>query len=171
MEEKTPVPNLQLQEPLSPESLVPAMDLTWLWIGLAILALIIVLAILLRKKRGATAPDPKAARLAAYRKATKAFDDLKAPSAREAAVQSSLILRRFLADAAGDPSLFETHEEFISRQDALRALSPEARDACAQGFNQLARLKYAPRVPAEDPVTVVTESRALLETLNKGFER
>jgi len=171
MEEKAPAPNLQLQEPLSPESLVPAVDLTWLWIGLAAFALIVVLAILLRKKRGAAPPDPKAARLAAYRNALKAFENLQAPTAREAAVQSSLILRRFLADAAGDPSLFETHEEFISRQNALNALSPEARDACAQGFNQLARLKYAPRVQAEDPVTVVADSRQLLETLNKGFER
>jgi len=171
MEEKAPAPNLQLQEPLSPESLVPAMDLTWLWIGLAVLALIIVFAVLLRKKRGAAPPDPKTARLAAYNKAIKTFENLQAPTAREAAVQSSLILRRFLADAASDPSLFETHEEFISRQNALKALSPEARDACAQGFIQLARLKYAPRVPAEDPVTVVADSRALLETLNKGFER
>lgn len=171
MEEKTPAPNLQLQEPLSPESLVPATDLTWLWVGLGVLVLIILLAAFLRKKRGPAAPDPKAARVAAYRRALKAFETVEAPTAREAAVQSSLILRRFLAEAAGDPSLFETHEEFISRQNALKVLSEGARDACAQGFSQLARLKYAPRVPAEDPVTVVTESRQLLETLNKGFER
>jgi len=41
-------------------------------------------------------------------------------------VLASLILREYLSSAAGDPALFETHEEFISRHDALQSLTPDA---------------------------------------------
>jgi hypothetical protein len=65
--------------------------------------------------------------------------------------------------------LFETHEEFVSRHDALLALTPEARAATETGFTRLAALKYAPEIPDAVPAEVVAESRALLETLHHGF--
>ena len=168
MEEKTP--NLQLQEPVLPESLVPAMDLTWLWIAIAAFVLITAIVVLLatRKKRAAGV-DPIARRRAAYQAAKQAFENLQSANARDAAVQTSLILRRFLADAVADPSLFETHEEFIIRQDSLKKLTPAARDAATTAFTVLARLKYAPEVPEDDPATVIAEGRQLLEVLNGGF--
>ena len=167
MEEKTP--NLQLQEPVLPESLVPATDHTLLWIGLGVLAFLILIYVLMRKQRKA-AKSPTNLRAQAYARAKKALDSLIPANARDAAVQVSLIIRRFLADAVGDPSLFQTHEEFISRQDSLRKLKPEASAACSAGFARLARLKYAPEIPDEDPATVVADARKLLETLNGGFE-
>ena len=94
MEEKTP--NLQLQEPVLPESLVPAMDLKWLWIAIAAFVLITAIVVLLamRKKRVAGV-DPIARRRAAYQAAKQAFENLQSANARDAAVQTSLILRRF----------------------------------------------------------------------------
>lgn len=168
MEEKAP--NLQLQEPVSPESLLPATDFTLWGIGLVVLLLLILGIWWLTKRRKVAAVDPTAQRRAAYQAAKQAFESLNAPNAREAAVRCSLILRRFLADAVADPSLFETHEEFIARQDALGKLKPAAREAAATGFSHLAKLKYAPEIPTDEPARVIAGSRELLETLNGGFE-
>jgi len=82
-----------------------------------------------------------------------------------------LILRKYLAQASNDPSLFETHEEFITRQDSLTALTEEAREACAMGFSKLAALKYAPQEATDEsaPEAVIEETRLLLHTLHHGF--
>lgn len=166
MEEKAP--NLQLQEPVSPESLLPAHDFTLLWIGLAGLVLLIAIIVIVKACRKPKF-DPAVARRAAYQKAKKALEALSPSTLRETAVASSLIVRRFLADAVGDPSLFETHEEFITRQDSLKRLTPPAREACSEYFTRIARLKYAPEVPEDDPAAVIADSRQLVETLNVGF--
>jgi hypothetical protein len=162
-------PNLQLQEPVSPESLLPVMDFTFLWLLAGALVLLVLLVIFLHRKKVAARENPVAARKLAYEKAKQSLAALTPGNARVAAVWSSLILRRYLGEAVGDPSLFETHEEFISRQDALQILKPEAREACAARFNHLSKLKYAAEIPAGDPAAIVAESRSLLETLNAGF--
>lgn len=167
MDEKTPT--LELLEPVSPEDLVPAYDFLPLWLLLAAVVFLVFLAWFLSRRRKSVA-DLAALRREAYQRAKKALDTLTGPNAREAAVSSSLILRRFLADTVNDPSLFETHEEFISRQDSLKKLTPPARDAAAAAFTRLARLKYAPEIPSDDPASVVREARELLETLNGGFQ-
>ncbi len=167
MEEKTP--NLQLQEPVSPETLIPATDFTPLWIALVAIAFLALLYFVLRSRRRHADPL-RNLRAEAYARAKKQFEGLAAPDAREAGVSVSLILRRFLADAAGDPSLFQTHEEFIGRQESLRKLKPEAARAASVGFTRLARLKYAPEIPDEAPAGVIADGRDLLETLNGGFE-
>lgn len=163
-------PNLQLQEPISPESLLPSTDYTLVWISAVVLLLLIAALFFFLSRKRKSGSDPISHRRAAYQVAKKAFDAANPPNAREAAVESSLILRRFLAQAVSDPSLFETHEEFISRQDALKKLTPVARDAASAGFSRLAQLKYAPEIPSDEPAVVVKESRDLLETLNGGFE-
>jgi hypothetical protein len=166
MEEQAP--NLQLQEPVSPESLLPAHDFTLLWIGLAVLVLVIIIVAIFRSFKKPYV-DPAAARRAAYLKAKKSLESLTPSTIRETAVDSSLIVRRFLAEAVGDPSLFETHEEFITRRDSLTRLTPPAREACTEYFSRIARLKYAPEVPEDDPASVIADSRTLVETLNVGL--
>ncbi len=166
MEEQAP--NFQLQEPASPESLLPAHDFTLLWIGLAGLVLLIVIILIVRSLRKPKF-DPAVRRRSAYLKAKKALEALSPSDIRETAVASSLIVRGFLAEAVGDPSLFETHEEFITRQDSLTRLTPPAREACSEYFSRIARLKYAPEVPEDDPAAVIADSRILVETLNVGF--
>jgi len=168
MEEKAP--NLQLQEPVSPESLLPATDFTLLWIGLGLLVLLILIGLLVRMNKKPAAANPVARRRAAYLAAERSLEAVDEPNAREAAVRTSLVLRRFLSDATDDPSLFETHEEFISRQGALNQLTPSAREACAAGFARLAKLKYAPEIPSDEPAMVIAEARELLEILNGGFQ-
>lgn len=158
----------ELKEPASPEALVPSIGLWPWWLGAALVLAAVVLALVLaRRKRKPY--DPAAARGEAFAEAAAALGQITADHARAAAVQSSLILRRYLSAAAGDPALFETHEEFVSRHDALQALTPEARQAADRGFARLAALKYAPGTPDAPPGEVVAESRALLETLHHGF--
>lgn len=169
MEEKS-TPDFRLIEPVSPESLVPAIDFTPWIIGAALLLVIaLLLVFLLRRRKRALAEDPKARRRAALEEACRAFEKISAANAREAAVATSLILRKFLSVAVNDPALFETHEEFISRRDALAALQSGAREACSTGFSRLARLKYAPEVPNVEPGQVISESRELLQTLDQGL--
>ncbi len=170
MNEKTT--NFQLMEPTRPEALVPdSLIEPWMMVSLCILlvAILAVVAFLIFRRHKAPPVDLLAMRRAAYQEAGSALAALTAPQARDAAVQSSLILRRYLARAANDPALFETHEEFVSRHDALKALSEEARSKSESGFTRLASLKYAAEIPDLSPSVVVSESRELLETLHHGF--
>ena len=86
-----------------------------------------------------------------------------------AAVLASLTLRDYLATAADDPALFETHEEFIARHDSLAALTEKARAAAAAGFSRLAALKYAAEPPASTASLVIESARTLLDELHRGF--
>ena len=160
---------LELMEPVSPEALVPSIGL-WPWFvggaALVLLAIALVFLVIALRKH---AIDPKAARQAAYQDAIGGLDPNTATDPRDAAIRSSLVLRRYLSVAAADPALFETHEEFISRHDALSALKPEVRDTTSQGFTKLAAMKYGPDSPAADPREIMREARQLLDTLHRGF--
>lgn len=155
-------------DPGAPESLVPDNGLwPWFVVAAVVSLLAIALMVFVRKKKAAV--NPLAARNAAFAEAIAALANQTTDDTRSAAVQSSLILRRYLSVAAADPALFETHEEFISRHDALQALTPEARAATETGFTRLAALKYAPEIPGTAPADVIADSRSLLETLHHGF--
>ena len=113
--------------------------------------------------------DPKSLRNAAYQDAISGLDPNSATDPRDAAIRSSLVLRRYLSVAAADPALFETHEEFVSRHGALAALKPEVRETTSQGFAKLAAMKYGPESPATDPRGIMSDARQLLDTLHRGF--
>lgn len=158
----------KLLEPAPPVSLLPDSGL-WPWFLAGGILLVIGIAIMIFVRTRKQTMDPHAARKAAFAEASTALQNSAPENARDAAIQSSLILRKYLAVAAADPALYETHEEFISRHDSLSALSPAARAAAESGFTALAALKYAPEIPDAAPAAVVADSRALLETLNQGF--
>lgn len=160
--------SFELKEPAPPDALVPSIGLWPWWVGGGLLLLAAVILLVVFRKRPSVI-DPAAARNAAFKEALDALAATRANGAREAAVQCSLILRRYLSTAAGDPALFETHEEFVARHDSLRALSAPAREAAAAGFSRLASLKYSPDVPDADADGVTAGSRILLETLHGGF--
>ena len=160
--------SFELKEPAPPDALVPSIGLWPWWVGGAALVLLAIVLLLVFRKR-AVPVDPAAARNAAFKEAMSALAGASAASAREAAVQGSLILRRYLSTAAGDPALFETHEEFIARRDSLAALTEAAREAAAEGFNRFATLKYAPEIPDAPADEVIADSRRLLERLHGGF--
>lgn len=159
---------LEFAAPPSPEELLPGYGLWPWWVAAGVLVLLAIV-VMIRRRRKKPVYDPVAARNAAFTEALAAMKETRAENPREAAVKSSLILRRYLSAAAADPALFETHEEFISRHDALQALTPDARVATETGFSRLAALKYAPEIPEADPESVITDSTSLLQTIHLGF--
>jgi hypothetical protein len=159
----------ELMEPPSPEALVPDSAIeTWMIIVAIVLALCFMAVFLLKKKKRPQS-DPLAARRAAYDEATAALGKIGYVTGRDAAIQSSLILRKYLSTAAGDPALFETQEETISRHEALKEFSEEAREAAGRGFARLASLKYAAVPPDVEAINITAESRDLLKTLHHSF--
>jgi hypothetical protein len=161
---------LVLQDTAAPEALLPDHALWPWWETEVLLALVIAVAIfLIFRKRKAAAEDPRKVRDNAFREAFAALSGMRLEDPRDAAVQCSLVLRKYLSIAAADPVLYETHEEFIARRDALQALTEAARDAAESGFNRLAALKYGPEIPGTPAADVAAESRGLLETLHHGF--
>jgi LPXTG-motif cell wall-anchored protein len=160
---------LKLMEPAPPGDLVPAHGL-WPWFVAAGIALLVIAGVLwLLRKRRRPGESPAALREAAYRDALAALDGIPTDQSRTVAVQASLILRKYLATAAADPALYETHEEFIARHDSLQQLNPDVRSAASDAFRKLAALKYAPDISPEPPAGIREESRTLLETLHHGF--
>jgi hypothetical protein len=162
--------HFELMEPTSPEALIrDAWVEPWmLVVGLVLAAL--VAAAIIRHRRKAKPIPQEAIRDAARNCALSALSQLIPVHARDAAVQTSLILRSYLSSVAADPALFETHEETLARHEALQGFSQEAKAAAKLGFSRLAALKYSPELPSADTATVIDEARALLETLHQGFK-
>jgi hypothetical protein len=163
--------NFELMEPRSPESLVPdSLVEPWMIAVLVLLVLGIILALLIFRRKAKLVADPHAARRAAHAEAVAALDGIEEIAPREAAVRSSLILRKYLAVVAHDPALFETHEEYLLRHEALKNFSEEARGSANLGFARLAAIKYSPDSPDMDTPQVVAGSRSLLEILQHGLQ-
>jgi hypothetical protein len=161
--------NFELLEPVSPESLVPDPWLEPWMIAVTLLLAIALLVVWYFQRKKVPPVDPVALRRAAHAEAAAALDKIGAVPAREAAVQSSLILRRYLSIVAGDPALFETHEEYLSRHEALKDFSEEARSSAGIGFSRLAAIKYAPETPDMATDQVIAGSHTLLEILHHGL--
>jgi len=163
----------QLAEPSQVENLLPDYGFEWWMVpaGLAVLLGLLAIYQIIHKKRRKVAGRKGDPRETAFTIAREELTEVDCKTSRQAAVRCSLILRKYLAQASNDPSLFETHEEFITRQDSLTALTEEAREACAMGFSKLAALKYAPQEATDEsaPEAVIEETRLLLHTLHHGF--
>lgn len=161
--------NFELLEPSSPESLVPE---PWVepWM-VAVFAIVLLgsIAILIFLKKRSSVSTPLAARTIAHAEASAALVRLENTAPREAAVQASLVIRKYLSIVARDPALFETHEEYIGRHEALKNFSEDAREAANLGFGRLAAIKYSPTSPELDTPQVIAGSRNLLEILHHGM--
>ncbi|MDX1680640.1 MAG: DUF4381 family protein [Akkermansiaceae bacterium] len=163
--------DLQLIEPPSHEGLMP-ITLGWQWwtaIAIAVLGLMGI-AWLLWTRHKSTQNDPGRAHREATREALAALATCSSESTREAATECSLILRRYLAKLTGDPALFETHEEWISRHDALQDMSETTRGEIHEQLSRLAGWKYSPDEASIEPAEVVEQSRRLVQTLKQEVE-
>lgn len=161
----------ELLEPASPEALIPdsRVEPWMIYPAAALLALLVALAVWMFKRKKTATVNPLAIRQAALAEASAALDGIGPVAAREAAVRCSLILRKYLSVVARDPALFETHEETLSRHEALKDFSEEARGTATLGFTRLAAIKYAPQAPDMETEQIITGSRVLLETLHHGY--
>jgi len=149
-------------EPLLPEPGLPPW--AWVAIGLGIFAAAL-LVVLIRRSR--SRPEaPSRIREEAYLRARQELESVPGGGIQEAATRVSVTLRHYLASVSGDPALFETHEEFISRHQALASYPEDLRKVTAEGFSHLARLKYGPDATG-DPIALVTAARQLLDRLHQ----
>lgn len=156
--ELSDIPNVR---PLIPSPALPG----WFWGAMAavciVLAVTLVMALKSRKSKPATL------RQIAFREAMASLEKARLISAPVAlATAVSLAIRRYLASSFADPSLFETHEEFLSRHHALATLPESTRQRLAQEYDHLARMKYAPMEMQQDISGLVTQMIQLLEHLH-----
>ena len=162
--------SFQLLEAPSPEALMPH-GLVEPWMIAAVVACILVVIVgLILQKNKARAREPIDRREAAHAKAATALETMQCTAVQDAAVQASLILRRYLSEATGEPMLFETHEESVSRHEALNDFSDETRQEAQRGFSVLAALKYAPRDTYVRVIDVIVEAKRLLKVFHQGFK-
>lgn len=165
-------PPFQLHEPDAIESLLPGWWLPHLLIGSTILIAVLLIAILLIRAKNRPRPvNPAKMREEARLHAVSTLESARSSTqtARDAAMIASMALRDYLARAAEDPALFETHDEFIARHDALASLHENARAAAASGFSRLAEIKYSAELPASTASEVIEAARTLLDQLHRGF--
>jgi Domain of unknown function (DUF4381) len=167
--EAEPSSSLELKPPPPPDALLPRPGFPLLGSVLISLGVLLLIIVVLKWRKARQSSDPTTLRRHAYEAALRSLNDATAANSREAATVSSLVLRRYLATVSGDPALFETHEEFVTRHDSLRALPEETRQAAVAGLDRLASLKYSMDARAEETASVFDASRSLLETFNRSF--
>lgn len=165
--------DLQLRDiaPAEPYLLRPDLP-WWVWaaiiVGLLLLGAICILVVrrLRERSRSASAAaDPAQLARAAYEQACGEITGATEGSVAAIATTISAALRGYLATACGDPSLFETHEEFLARHEALAGYPDETRRHVSGFFDRLARAKYG-RDPDDDPEALRGSALELLEALH-----
>jgi hypothetical protein len=81
----------------------------------------------------------------------------------------SLVLRKYLAKVMAEPALYETHEEFIGRHDAIKGFNEELKVAISEYFSKLASLKYGPDEGIVSDVELLKRGAAnLLERIHSS---
>ncbi len=135
---------LELVESQEAMDLVPTWELEWWWIALpsVFLILLILLGYLLLRK--SKVYDPKRAKREAFQQALSELTEMNVSLGKENVIMVSLVMRKYLAKSMNEPALYETHEEFIGRHDAIKDLDAELKSDISNYFSELALIKYGP---------------------------
>ncbi len=162
--------SLQLRELVPAEPFIqPPGWPWWAWVALAtsVIGFALLMRLFRRKKSTNNAPDLQLISEQAFRLAMEKIDLAgKQTAIPSAATTCSEAIRRYLATVTSDPSLYETHEEFLARHESLKDYPLEVRDAASTGFCRLARLKYG-KSPTGDSSSIANEGRSLLKQLHQ----
>jgi hypothetical protein len=158
-----------MRGPIPPEPFLPRQEMpVWGWFAISgAICLIALLCVRLgQRKKHARVPTPDEIRKAAYQTALRelhpAFPDERS---QDIAKRVSLAVRGYLAAASGDPALYETHEESLSRHEFLNRYPDELRIATRRCLERLAQLKYG-RESHDDARTLPEETKVLLDQLH-----
>lgn len=160
--------NLTLFETPAIESYLPNIGLdsiSYLLLGLlaAISGICFIFFYLRNRRRSSQTTIPSA-----WTIAQSALSQYQAPSPQQAALHASLVLRNYLASTVNDSSIYETHEEFLTRSSALSCFNAELKSKIIQHFDALAHLKYAPLPEASSAESILENSRALLTQIHQS---
>ncbi|MFN5868426.1 MAG: hypothetical protein ACK46A_03745, partial [Akkermansiaceae bacterium] len=124
--------------------LVPNWELEWWHIVLSASILIFAIFLGYLFLRKSKIQYPNQSKLLAYQDALSGLEKLDASIGKENVIIVSLVLRQYLAKAMNEPALYETHEEFIGRHDAIKGLSEDLKLEITNYFSKLAAIKYGP---------------------------
>ncbi len=159
-------PKLDLRDIPEVEKFIPHPALPWwAWVAIALVVVALILLIIrMARSKTATAESIRA----------KAYDEAMSALAKARSIQNpvtlattvSLTIRHYLALCFHDSSLFETHEEFLSRHDALAHLPEPTRQQISTHFQHLARLKYAPVEENRDLSGLIPQAIELIDHLH-----
>ena len=149
-------------DPFLPDWVLP----WWMWVAGGLVLVGMVCLIIALARRPAKPSDGVSTADLAYRKAIATLDSLP-DDFHDAVIGSSTALRAYLADAAGDPSLFETHEEFTARPEALETLPAEMRPKVSSYLTSLSQLKYD-RPRSDSGAEVKTSARSMLDQIHQS---
>ncbi|MBJ7425173.1 MAG: hypothetical protein JHD23_11860, partial [Akkermansiaceae bacterium] len=97
----------QLLEAPSPKVLIPGLIEPWM-VAAVVACTLVPIAKLILQKNEAHARKRIDRREAARAKAVTALENMQCTVVQDAAAEASLILRRYLSEATGEPMLFET---------------------------------------------------------------
>lgn len=152
----------QLRDIADPQPLLPGVEIPlWFWIALSVVILALVASLVLFLTRRGTTDQPPPS-LSFYDEARRALESLREDLAGQplasVATDASLVLRHYLASCLDEPALYETHEEFIARDDALDRLPAGARERLSPLLNQLAECKYGPSRQNDTHATELVDS-------------
>lgn len=136
--------NLELAESWDAMNLVPNWELEWWWIAIAVVTLILLILLGFLIYRKTNVFDPAKAKREAYQEALTGLEKLDESLGKDNMVMVSLVIRKYLAKSMNEPALYETHEEFVGRHDAIRDLDEDLRVKIGNYFSELAAMKYGP---------------------------
>lgn len=130
-------------------------------LGLAVLLAAVALFFVWRSRRRQALQAP----VSAEQRALEALDALRSRKLplHDFSLELSLLLREYVTGETQDPALFETHEEFSRRFDALATVPPNFRRELSALLSELAALKYAPPAEGEQAdERMIERARALI---------
>jgi hypothetical protein len=134
----------ELAESREAIDLVPTWELEWWWIVVPALGLVLLILLGYVFLKQTKVFDPKKAKREAFQQALSELAKLDVSLGKENVIMVSLVLREYLSKCMNDPTLYETHEEFVGRHDAIQGLDEELREEISVYFSELAASKYAP---------------------------
>lgn len=161
-----------LEEGWPAEALQPGGISPWLlWGGIIATLLIVALVIygLIRAKQrhpeGPTAEESALQKLSELSKCK--------PDTRTCSLELSRILREYLTGATNDPALYETHEEFCQRLNALASIPAEFQYDVRMLLEKSAELKYTgiQEENAELIATLIAETEQTILHIHEARQR
>lgn len=131
-------------------------------LGLAVLLAAVALFFVWRSRRRRARQAP----VSAEQRALEALDALQSRKLplHDFSLELSMLLREYVTGETQDPALFETHEEFSRRFDALATVPPNFRRELSSLLSELAALKYAPPAAGGEQADerMIERARALI---------
>ena len=136
-------------------------------LGVALLLVIIALLLVLRRRKRPLPPPPSPLQVA-FSKLDQLASEL--PPLRECSLRLSMVLRAYLTGQVQDPALYETHEEFSRRMDALSSVPTACRYETRFLLERLADMKYA-GLTDNDPQksrVLIEEARGIISHIDRA---